>query len=73
MKIPKHLTNKTSRFPEYSQGANQVTLRLKNGVEIKKVFLAWGEEIVKIGEKSILNASELSFLPDDIEDVISEI
>ena len=48
-------------------------MQLKNGVEIKKVILAWGEEIVKIGTKSIQNESEIPFLIDDIVDLISEI
>ena len=73
MKLPKHLANKASKFPDYSYGANQVTLILKNGVEIQNVILAWGEEIVKIGEISIQNESEISFSIDQIVDVISEI
>lgn len=73
MKLPNHLANKASQFPESSHGANQVTLILKNGIEIKNVILAWGEEIVKIGENSIQNKTEISFSIGEIIDVISEI
>ncbi len=73
MKIPENLAEKASQFPECSYGANQVTLKLKNGTEIKNVILAWGEEIVKIGRKPIDREIDLPFVLEDIVDLISEI
>ncbi len=73
MKLSEHLAEKASQFPECSYGANQVTLKLNNGNEIKNVMLAWGGEIVKIGKNSMKNDSEIPFLANEVVDVISEI
>ncbi|MCP3929439.1 MAG: hypothetical protein GY705_10100 [Bacteroidetes bacterium] len=73
MKLPEHLANKAKQFPESSYGANKVTLVLQNGIEIKEVFLAWGEEIVKIGNKPIESTNELPFSIEDIKDMFSEV
>ncbi|MCP3932690.1 MAG: hypothetical protein GY705_26770 [Bacteroidetes bacterium] len=72
MKLPEHLADRAKQFPEYSYGANKVTLILQNGIEIKEVFLAWGEEIVKIGSKPIESKKELPFSIEEIKDLISE-
>jgi len=46
--LPAHLKDKAAEFPESSYGANQVSLILKDNRKIKNVFLAWGNEIVKM-------------------------
>jgi len=73
VELPEHLREKTYAFPEYSYGANRVTLVLNDGRRIEQVFLAWGTEIVKIKNKKIEKSDELKFRIEDIAEVISEI
>jgi len=62
-----------SDFPKSSSGVSQVTLILINGRKISEVYLARGEEIVKIDNKSISGIRDLGFSIFEIKDVISEI
>jgi hypothetical protein len=73
IELPERFREKTNAMPEYSQGANKVTLVLKDGRRIQHVFLAWGHEIVKIEGKMIERDDELPFKMEDVTDVISEI
>jgi len=71
--LPEYLCEKTYGFPEYSYGANKVTLLLNDGRRIQHVLLAWGRTIVKIKEKKIEKDEDLPFKIKDIIDVISEV
>jgi len=64
--LPEHLQDKVHSFGEYSMGANKVAVVLKDGRIIEDVFIAWGTEVVKVGQKT-----EISFTQDDIADVIN--
>ena len=71
--LPKHLAEKAAAFPEWRMGASRVTLVLNNGERIRQVFLAWGETIVRIGDKEIESKEDIDFDMAKIDDVISEI
>lgn len=71
LQLPEGLLEKTHDMPESSYGANRVTLILNNGRQIPNVFLAWGKEIIKIGDKMIKTDNDLDFKPEDIKDIIS--
>lgn len=73
LKIPYDLSVKAADFPESSSGVNQVTLILIDGRNIREVYLARGEEIVKIRNESIYGIRDLDFSLFEIKDVISEV
>lgn len=73
MELQKNLSNKAAAFPEYSYGANKVTLFLKGKRKIKNVILASGREIIKIDGKPLNKIHKLGFVAEDIVDVQSEI
>ena len=73
LKIPYNLKDKVADFPESSSGVKQVTLILLDGRKISAVYLARGETIVKIRNKSISGISDLDFGLFEIKDVISEV
>ena len=73
LKIPYNLSVKVSGFPECSSGVNQVTLILIDGRKISEVYLARGEEIVKIRNKSISSIRDLGFSLFEIKDAVSEV
>ena len=41
-------------MPESSYGANKVTLILDDGTSYSDVHVAWGKEIVKVGESEAI-------------------
>ena len=69
LSIPAHLTDKAAALPESSYGATRVTLFLTDGRRISDVFLAWGTDIAKIGQRLITSSDELDFRLTDIEDL----
>ena len=71
--LPRHSKDKVLDFPEWSYGANRVTLILSDNRKIRNVFIAWGDQIVKIGNKQITKQDTLSFNISDIKDIISEV
>jgi hypothetical protein len=71
--LPQRLLEKTNAMPEYSYGANKVTLILKDGSQVHNVFLAWGRKIVKIDKRQIESEAQLKFRTEDIVDVMSGI
>ena len=73
LKIPYNLSVKVADFPESSSGVNQVTLILIDGRKISDVYLALGEKIIKIRNKSISSIRDLGFSLFEIKDVISEV
>lgn len=50
-------------MPEYRQGTNKVRVKLRDGRIYSAVFVAWGNEIVKVGTDSNI--------PFDAEDIVS--
>lgn len=73
LRLPERLRTKARKFPESSYGANRVTVMLSDGRRIKHVFLAGGDEIVKVGNTMIEKREDLPFDPADIVDVVSEV
>ena len=73
IKIPYNLSVKAADFPESSFGVNQVTLILIDGRKIREVYLARGEEIIKIRNKSIYGIKDVGFSIFEIKDLISEV
>ena len=71
--IPEQIAQKAIGFPESSYGANLVTLILADGRQVHEVFLAWGREIVKVGNKSVSHSDDLGFRVSEIVDVVSEV
>jgi hypothetical protein len=67
--LPRPLADKAAGFPEFSYGANRVTLVLKDGRKIFDVTLAWGSEIVAIGGSPV-EKKELGFGMSDIVDIL---
>lgn len=63
--LPKQISEKVARLPEYKMGTHKVTLRLKDGRVLKDVIIAWEKEIVSIGGKQ-----EIIFNPEDIVDIL---
>lgn len=66
-KIPEQLQAKISAMPESSYGVNLVTVVLDDGTEIRHVHVAWGVEIVRVGD-----STKVPFDPIRIVDVRSE-
>ena len=73
LSIPQHLAEKAAAFPESSHGANRVTLVLSDARRIHEVSLAWGSEIVRIGNRAVGDQHHLGFALTDIVDVESEV
>ena len=71
--LPNQLAEKAAAFPESSHGANRVTLVLGDGRRVCEVFLAWGRDIVKVGNRLVSRPDDLDFGTADIVDVISEV
>ena len=69
LSIPTHLSDKAAALPESSFGATRVTLLLTDGRRIGDVFLAWGSDIAKIGQRHITSPDQLDFRLSDIEDL----
>jgi len=47
--IPEHLQEKVNAIPESSYGITRIRVTLDNGSSFDDVFVAWGNEIVKVG------------------------
>jgi len=50
--LPERLQEKVQNMPETSYGATRVVVILDDGTRIGDVYVAWGNEIVKVGEKT---------------------
>ena len=61
--LSEKLKNEVLLMPEYRQGANKVRVKLKDGRTFSDVFVAWGDEIVKVGTSTVI--------PFDAEDIVS--
>lgn len=47
--IPEQFRDQITAMPECSYGISRVTVTLDDGTRYNDVFVAWGEEIVKVG------------------------
>jgi hypothetical protein len=52
MMLPESIIERVLQLPEYSQGVNKVKVRLKNGKVYSAVFVAWGKEIIRVGQST---------------------
>jgi len=68
LELPLEVGDKTVEFPEWSYGAMRATLILRDGRRVPNVFLAWGRQVVKIGDRQISAAGDLGFALDDVVD-----
>ncbi len=73
VRLPDLLVEKALSFPEYSMGAYKVTLTLADGRRVSHVFLAWGQDIIRIGSRDVTGPDDLDFEPNDIADMVSEV
>jgi hypothetical protein len=71
LRLPDALAAKAARFPESSYGATTVTLVLVDGRLVPQVILG-GDEIVKVGGRTITTPAQLGFSLADIRDVLPE-
>jgi hypothetical protein len=65
-RLPEHIKSKILEFPEYRMGAHRVSLVLKDGRVVDDVVVAWGDEIVRVGDDD-----EMDFRPEDVVDATS--
>jgi hypothetical protein len=70
--LPKPLSEIGAQLPESSHGACRATLVLNSGRRIPNVTLAWGAEVVKIGERSVSETSDLDFSLGEVIDVLPQ-
>ncbi len=66
--ISKELKKRILEMPEDRKGLNTVRVRLKNGAVYKNVFIAWGHEIVKVGDSNVIpfDANDIVELENDL-------
>ena len=72
LNLPSQLAEKAAHLPESAYGVNTVDLVLRDGRRICGIRLAWGSEIVKIGDKPVTEKHELGFQIEDIVDLAPE-
>lgn len=48
--LPKNIQDKISEMPEHRYGVHKVILVLDDGTEIYDAYVAWGSEVIKIGD-----------------------
>lgn len=70
--IPERFAERAAAFGESSYGVNRVTLVLVDGRCIRGVLLAWGSEIIKIGDAAVATSEDIDFALSDITDIVSE-
>lgn len=65
--LPERIQEKLATMPEYRQGVHRVVATLDDGTEIRDVFVAWGSEVVRVGE-----SEEIDFDPGRVVEVRSQ-
>ena len=55
-------------MPEHKYGVNKVKVFLKDGREYSEVFVAWGDEIIRVGRNS-----RIPFELSDVSDVENDL
>jgi len=60
-RLPANLKARVLLFGESSMGAYHVALVLRDGTVVDDVFVAWGDEVVKVGGRTdfLLDVSEV--------------
>jgi hypothetical protein len=71
IEIPARLAEKAAGLPESSYGATTVTIVLTDGRRIADVVLAWGMQIVRVGDMFIEKPEQLGFELGAVQDVES--
>ncbi|MBK8402494.1 MAG: hypothetical protein IPL29_16055 [Propionivibrio sp.] len=66
--LPDFIKEKVLVMPEYRQGTNKIRVLLKDGRKYIAVFVAWGSEIVKVGD-----STDIPFDAADIVDVENDL
>jgi len=66
--LSQSLKDEVLLMPEYRQGTNKIRVRLKDGRTYSSVFVAWGDEIVKVGtfDSIPFNAEEIVSVENDL-------
>jgi hypothetical protein len=66
--ISQELKDKVLEVPEYRQGVNRVRVRLRDGTIHHSVFIAWGSEIVRVGDSADIpfDASDIVEIDNDL-------
>ena len=64
--LPARHCDNAANLPESSYGSTRVTLILVDGRRIHDVYLAWGNEIAKIGQRTVTKPEDLDFEMSDI-------
>jgi len=59
--IPEALQEQVMAMPEYGYGVTRIRVTLDDGLRFSDVFVAWGNEIVKVG-----TSEEIPFDPSKI-------
>ena len=62
--IPVKFQDKVAAMPEYKYGAARIKVTLDDGTTYRDVYVAWGEEIIKVGE-----SESIPFNPEKIVSV----
>jgi hypothetical protein len=55
MEIPSKFEEQILQMPECSYGVTRVNVILDDDTTISDVYVAWGKEIVKVGENAIVS------------------
>jgi hypothetical protein len=54
-RLPEAVKEKILSFPEYKMGTHKVALIMKDGSMIEDVFVAWGDEVVRVGKEEVVS------------------
>lgn len=54
-RLPAEIKAKVLELPEYRMAAHRVALELRDGRIIENVVVAWGEEIVRVGDSEVID------------------
>jgi len=52
--LPQSLQDEVLSMPEYRQGTNKIRVQLRDGRIYSSVFVAWGNEIIKVGTNDVI-------------------
>jgi hypothetical protein len=52
--LPNRLQDKTALMPEYSYGVTKIRVTLDDGSRLYDMFIAWGNEIAKVGTGEVI-------------------
>ena len=52
--FPDAIKDQIAEMPEYSYGVNRVTVELDDGTWYDEVYVAWGEEIIQVGNSKTI-------------------